>query len=50
MLDCLVKQIADQEGVTEHLKAKQPMLWVGKMNNIRAQVEEIIRKEIIDTL
>ena len=42
--------MAEQEGVTEHLKAEQPMLWVGKMNNIRDRVEEIIREEIIDTL
>ena len=50
MLDRLVKQMAEQEGVTEHLKAEQPMLWVGKMNNIRHRVEEIIREEIINTL
>ena len=50
MLDRLVKQMAEQEGVTEHLKAEQPMLWVGKMNNICHRVEEIIREEIIDTL
>ena len=50
MLDRLVKQMAEQEGVTEHLKAEQPILWVGKMNNICHRVEEIIREEIIDTL
>lgn len=50
MLDRLVKQMAEQEGVTEHLKAEQPMEWVGRMNNIRHQVEEIIREEISDIL
>ena len=50
MLDRLVKQMAKQEGVTEHLKAEQPMEWVGRMNNIRQRVEEIIGEEIIDTL
>ena len=50
MLDRLVKQMAEQEGITEHLKAEQPMEWVGKMNNIRHRAEEIIREEIIDTL
>ena len=35
---------------TEHLKAEQPMEWVGRMNNIRHRVEEIIREELIDTL
>lgn len=50
MLDRLVKQMAEQEGVTECLKAERPMEWVGRMNNIRHRVEEIIREEIIDTL
>ena len=50
MLDHLVKQMAEQEGITEHLKAEQPMEWVGRMNNIRDRVEEIIREEAIDTL
>ena len=50
MLDRLVKQMAKQEGVTERLKAEQPMEWVGKMNNICHRAEEIIREEIIDTL
>ena len=50
MLDRLVKQMAEQEGVTERLKAEQPMEWVGRMNNIRHRVEEIIREEIINTL
>ena len=50
MFDRLVKQMAEQEGVTEHLKAEQPMEWAGRTNNIRHRVEEIIREEIIDTL
>ena len=50
MLDRLVKQMAEQEGITEHLKAEQPMEWVSRMNNIRHRVEEIIREEIINTL
>ena len=50
MLDRLVKQMAEQEAVTEHLKAEHPMEWVGRMNNIRHRVEEIIREEIINAL
>ena len=50
MLDRLVKQMAKQEGVTERLKAEQPMEWVGRMNNIRDRVEEVIREEIINAL
>lgn len=50
MLDRLVKQMVEQEGITEHLKAERPMEWVGRMNNIRHRVEEIIREEINTTL
>ena len=32
--DLLVKQMAEQEGVTEHLKEENQMLWVQRMNNI----------------
>ena len=45
--DLLVEQIARQEGVTEELKTQDQMLWVKRMNNIRARVEEIVREEII---
>ena len=45
--DLLVEQMAKQEGVTERLKADDQMLWGGKMNNIRARAEEIVREEII---
>ena len=45
--DLLVEQMAKQEGVMEQLKAQDQMLWVRKMNNIRARAEEIVREEII---
>lgn len=35
------------EGITEALKASDPMVWVQHMNNIRARAEEIVRKELI---
>lgn len=47
MFDLLVKQMSEREGVTERLKAEDQMLWVRKMNNIRARAEEIVREEII---
>ena len=43
----LVKDMAEREGVTEQLKADNQMEWVGRMNNIRSRVTEIINKEII---
>lgn len=43
----LVKQMAEAEGVTETLKADDPMEWVGRMNNIRNRATEIVNTEII---
>ena len=45
----LVEQYADTEGVTEALKADDPMAWVRKTNNIRSVATEIIFEEIIYT-
>lgn len=45
--DLLVEQMAKREGVTEQLKAQNQMLWVQRMNSIRARAEEIVREEII---
>ena len=43
----LVKQLAEQEGVTEQLKAENSMLWIQKMNNINNRAREIVNAEII---
>lgn len=43
----LVKQIAEQEGITEQLKADCQMEWVGRMNNIRDQATEIVNADLI---
>ena len=45
----LVKQMAEMEGVTETLKATDPMEWVGRMNNIRNRAMEIVNSELIYT-
>ena len=49
MFDLIVKQLAEREGITEQLKAQDQMAWVGAMNSIRNQAEEIINAEIIYT-
>ena len=49
MMFRLVEQMADKEGVTEQLKAENPMLWVVRMNEIQARAREIINREIIYT-
>lgn len=46
-LERMIDQMKVTEGVTEELKAADPMAWVGSMNNIRARAEELIRKELI---
>ena len=43
----LVKQFAKQEGITEELKRRDQMAWVGAMNNIRDRVNEIVLNEVI---
>ena len=43
----LVKEYAEREGVTEQLKAENPMEWVRKLNNIRNQITGIVINELI---
>ena len=45
----LVKEYAEREGVTEQLKAKNPIEWVCRMNNIRERVNEVVNAEMIFT-
>ena len=46
-LEQMIDQMKAAEGVTEGLKAADPMAWVGAMNNIRNRAEEIILQELI---
>ena len=43
----IIRQMAEAEGITEELKANDPMRWVQGMNAIRSRAEEIIRAEMI---
>ena len=43
----LVKEYAEKEGITEHLKATDQMKWVRKMNNIRERVTETVYSEVV---
>ena len=47
MLELLVKQMAQEQGITEQLKAEDQMAWVGAMNNIRSTAEEVVVQEIV---
>ena len=46
-IDLHIAQMAKQMGVTEELKASDPMRWVQMMNNIKATAEEIVLKEVV---
>lgn len=48
MMETLVKQMAKAECVTEDLKRRDQMAWVGAMNNIRNRADEIVRAELIE--
>ena len=45
--DAMLPRMMESAGVAEKLKASDPMLWVGLMNELKAQVDEIILHELI---
>ena len=47
MMNLIVQQMAQTQGITEALKATDQMAWIGRMNNIRASAAEIVNREII---
>jgi len=49
MEQLLISQLAQQEGVTERLKAENQMEWVARVNSIRNRADEIVLNELIYT-
>ena len=47
LLHTLIRQMAAAEDITEDLKRKDAMAWVGAMNNIRARAEEVVLHDLI---
>ena len=47
MLNLLVTQLAERNGVTERLKAENQMEWVRQMNLCRSQAEEVVLSDLI---
>ena len=47
LLDALIPQIAKGAGVTEELKAQNQMRWVGMMNTVKVQAEEIVLQRVV---
>ena len=46
-MDAMLPRMMEAAGVTEELKARDPMQWVGLMNTLKAQVEKTIFQELI---
>ena len=46
-VDIMLPGMMETAGVTEELKARAPMRWVGLMNTLKAQAEEVIFQELI---
>ena len=46
-METLIVQLKTAEGITEALKAADPLDWTQRMNNITGRAEEIIREELI---
>ena len=46
-LESLMSLLTKQQGVTEKLKARDQMAWVGAMNSLKNQAEEMILTELI---
>ena len=46
-LDVLISGMQEKQGITEALKARDAMAWIGAMNNIRSSAEEIVLRELV---
>lgn len=46
-MDAMLPRMMEAAGVTEEVKARDPMRWVGLMNTLKAQAEEIVQDELI---
>ena len=46
-LDVLIPDMQEKQGITETMKARDPIAWVGAMNNIRNCAEEIILRDLV---
>ena len=46
-MEAMLPWMMEAAGITEELKARDPMRWVGLMNTLKAQAEEIIQDELI---
>ncbi len=43
----IIKELKDKSGLTENMKNTDMLYWVGTMNSIKAQAEEIVYSELV---
>ena len=46
-LACIISQMQAAEGITEELKSRDPLAWIGTMNSIQSRAEEILLSEMV---
>jgi len=47
MMDTIIQRMAENQGITETLKATEQITWAGRMNNIKESATEVVTKELI---
>ena len=47
MLETIIPRLAAERGIDENLKARDMLLWIAEMNNIKASAEEIVLREVV---
>ena len=47
MVENIITRLAAERGIDENLKARDMLLWVAEMNNIKASAEEIVLREVV---
>ena len=47
MLENIISRLAAERGIDENLKARDMLRWVAEMNNIKANAEEIVLREVV---
>ena len=47
MLQLLIEQMAQVQGITEHMKAADQLAWVGAMNNTRNAAREVVLHNLV---
>ena len=47
MLETIIPRLATKRGIDENLKARDMLRWVAEMNNIKANAEEIVLREVV---